>query len=207
MTTPSLFPNCLSLSCHPGQHSTFYMWSHGGNCPRKPGSNYTWLLTICLGHRKHAESLHCLFILSNLFLTNDRLGLLRKTDMPYNKSDLKHSDYLLKAVQATSSSFRKLNPNQNFTGQLQEELVTVFSSLISTSCVHIYITGVYWDVGIIAWWALESDRFGTKFLSLIIRETQSMQFNVYTTHQKKIMVTAQPILRVDMQTEWDWWRT
>lgn len=124
-------------------------------------------------------------ILSNLFLTNDRLGLLRKTDMPYNKSDLKQSDYLLKAVQATSSSFRKLNPNQNFTGQSQEELVTVFSSLISTSCVYIYTTGVYWDVGITAWWALESDRFGTKFLSLIIRETQSMQFNVYTTHQKK----------------------
>lgn len=126
-----------------------------------------------------------LFILSNLFLTNDRFGLLRKTDMPYNKSDLKQSDYLLKAVQATSSSFRKLNPNQNFTGQSQEELVMVFSSLISTSCVYICITGVYWDVGIIAWWALESDRFGTKFLSLIIRETQSMQFNVYTTHQKR----------------------
>ena len=90
-----------------------------------------------------------LFILSNLFLIKDRLGLLRKTDMPYNRFDLKPSDYLLKAVQATSS-FRKLDPNQNFTGQSQEELVMVFSSLISTSCAYMYITGAYWDVEIMA---------------------------------------------------------
>ena len=44
MTTSSLFPSWVSLSCHPDQHSTFYMWSRGGNRPGKHGSNYTWLL-------------------------------------------------------------------------------------------------------------------------------------------------------------------
>ena len=179
MTTSSLFPSWASLSCHPDRHSTFYMWSHGGNRPGKHGSNYTWLL----------PSDWITGTMGSLFIVHFVQPLSYKwqawlVDMPYNRFDLKPSDYLLKAIQVTSSSFRKLDPNQNFTGQAQEELVMVFSSLISTRCACMYITGAYWDVEIMAWWALESDRFGTKFLSLIICETQSMQFNVYTTHQK-----------------------
>ena len=138
MTTSSSFPNWVTLSCPPDQHSTFYMWSRGGNCPRKHGSNYTWL-SIWLDHWNHGQSLHCLFCPTSILQMTglacwDRL-ICHTTSLIWNKSPKGCSNNFLKFQKTGSKSeFHWTVPRRSGDGILKSHLHQL--------CIYLY----HWSI-------------------------------------------------------------
>lgn len=90
MAISTLFPNWVSLSFHPDQYGTFYIWRRDGNWSAELQFQLYSSVTIWLEPQVVSSQY---FIQSLPYKW--RLGLLRKIYTPHNKFHLNSEDYLL----------------------------------------------------------------------------------------------------------------
>lgn len=170
-----LFASQLSISPLPPRPTrTFHRWSRGGNWPPKRGSSLTGALPSGWTTGTTGSLFPIYFVQPLPCKWGPRLA--KKDLYPIKQIWSEQQDCLLKILRSTSSSFRKLDPNQASTESHKNRqrrcqassrpAARMFPSLDALGC------GVY---GLTEITGFAVRRFGTKFpvLSLITCETQT----------------------------------